>query len=52
MKIEADKFYTVEEVAEFLRSAPMRVMVTEMHDKTAPDRMREEAARLLLKYAR
>ena len=38
------------EVAAFLKSAPERVMVVEMHDKTAPDRMREEAARLILKY--
>ena len=38
------------EVAEFLKAAPRRVMVVDMHDKTAPDRMREEAARLLLKY--
>ncbi len=40
------------EVAAFLKSAPERVMVTEMHDRTAPDRMREEAARLILKHAR
>ena len=38
------------EVAAFLKSAPERVMVVDMHDRTAPDRMREEAARLLLKY--
>ena len=40
------------EVAAFLKSAPERVMVTEMHDRTTPDRMREEAARLILKHAR
>lgn len=40
------------EVAAFLKSAPERVMVVDMHDRTAPDRMREEAARLILKYLR
>jgi hypothetical protein len=38
------------EVKAFLDSAPTRVMVEERHDPTAADRMREEAARLILKY--
>ena len=38
------------EVKAFLASAPERVVERERHDRTAPDRMREEAARLILKY--
>jgi hypothetical protein len=38
------------EVKEFLASAPERVVERERHDRTAPDRVREEAANLILKY--
>lgn len=38
------------EVKAFLASAPERVVECERHDRTAPDRIREEAARLILKY--
>jgi hypothetical protein len=38
------------EVKEFLVSAPERVVERERHDRTAPDRVREEAANLILKY--
>ena len=40
------------EVKAFLKEAARKVMVTEMHDHTAPDRMREEAAALILKYGK
>ncbi len=40
----------VPEVKAFLKDAPERVLDVERHDKTAPDRMRAEAARLILKY--
>lgn len=40
----------VPEVREFLESAPVAVVSLERHDKTAPDRMRERAAELILKY--
>ena len=42
----------VPEVKKFLADAPIRVLDTERHDKTAPDRMRAEAARLILKYTK
>ena len=42
----------VPEVKAFLADAPVAVVSRERHDKTTPDRMREEAARLLLKYSR
>lgn len=38
------------EVKAFLDDAPVRVVETERHDKTTPDRMRERAAELILKY--
>lgn len=38
------------EVKKFLETAAKRVVVTEKHDRTAADRVREEAARLILKY--
>ena len=38
------------EVRDFLNEAAWRVMVLEMHDHQAPDRMREMAAMLILKY--
>ena len=40
----------VPEVKAFLADAPVAVVSRERHDKTTPDRMREEAVRLLLKY--
>ena len=40
------------EVREFLGEAVQKVMVTDLHDKTTPDRMREKAAELILKYAK
>ena len=38
------------EVEAFLSKAPEAVVVRERHDRTTPDRMREEAARLILKH--
>ncbi len=40
----------VPEVKRFLAEAPMKVVETLRHDKTAPDRLREQAAALILKY--
>lgn len=40
-----------DEVKEFLEKAVQKVMVSDMHDKTTPDRMREKAAELILKYS-
>ena len=40
------------EVKTFLEAAAKRVVVTEKHDRTAADRVREEAAELILKYGR
>ena len=39
------------EVVSFLSDAAVRVVETERHDKTTPDRMREKAAELILKYS-
>ena len=39
-----------DEVRQFLEEAVRKVMVTDMHDHTTPDRMREKAAELILKY--
>ena len=39
-----------EDVQSFLKEAAHKVVVTEAHDHTTPDRMREEAAALILKY--
>ncbi|MCR5840328.1 MAG: hypothetical protein K6G94_11930 [Kiritimatiellae bacterium] len=39
------------EVKEFLEEAVHKVMVTDMHDHSTPDKMREKAAELILKYA-
>ena len=38
------------EVRKFLEDAPVRVTGTERHDKTTADRMREQAADLILRY--
>ena len=40
------------EVKAFLAEAPVRVVETERHDRTAPDRMREKAAELILTYGK
>ena len=40
------------EVKTFLETAAKRVVVTEKHDRTAADRVREEAAKLILKYGK
>lgn len=40
------------EVKTFLTEAAVKVVETERHDRTTPDRMRERAAELILKYAK
>lgn len=40
------------EVKKFLAEAPVKVVETERHDKTTPDRLREQAAELILQYAK
>lgn len=40
------------DVKKFLAEAPVRVVETERHDPTTSDRMREQAAELILKYAK
>jgi hypothetical protein len=42
----------VPEVKAFLADAPYRVVERERHDRTTPDKVREEAARLILKYTK
>ena len=42
----------VPEVKAFLADAPYRVVERERHDRTVPDKVREEAARLILKYTK
>lgn len=42
----------VPEVKKFLATAAKRVVVTERHDQTVADRVREEAAELILRYGR